>query len=650
VIKDILKALGLDEFYAIDTETFWANDYTLSRMATTEYITDPRFELQLVAVMKLGWKAPKVMTRDEFRAWKRTVNWSRAAMLAHHAHFDGYILSFHEDVKPAFYFDTISMGRPLLPIHVGGSLVRMCAAFGRTAKQSGAALVETKGKRWAEFSADEKRNLKTYGGEDVVDMWFLFERLLPFYTLEELRLIDMTIKMYAQPVLGIDKDSMQIVFDAEQARKEALLKQLKVVKTQLTSKPRFAALLAAAGATPPTKVSTKKSEKASEEAGAYIEIEEFAMSKQDQEFKDLLAHPKKRVRDLVAARFAISSNALEKRCQLLLGRAHLPAQPVYLNYYGAKTGRWSGGDKANWQNLASKRKVGGAELRASIVAPPGHTLIIADLAQIEARMNAWFCGQRDTLEAFRAYDAGEGPDVYRVSAGNVVYNKPVDAVTDAERFIGKMCELMLQYQAGWARFASLLRLGAFGPPVDISDNLARDIHSAWRAGRPFIVANWKRTHNLVKSAFGGGQRIDDGVVAYEGAGKTGWMHLPGGMAIRYDELDYDDEGISYISAYRRNKVAEPTIERTRLYGGLEVENRTQALSRRVIGEHMLEIASEVKGYRLAMMTHDEVVGIVPTRSAKRALSAHKSIMSRPPLWAKGLPLAVDAHVSTRYDK
>lgn len=643
-MKELLKALDLDAIYGLDAETYWASDYSLSHMATTEYVTDPRFELQMMAIQRHDWDEPKVLSPKQFAAWAKRVNWARTGFLAHHTQFDGYLSAYHYGLNPAFYFDTMSMGRPLLPIRVGGSLHHMAQAFGLLGKTKKDALLATKGKRLADFTPEELEHEQLYAGDDIRQTWAMFRKLLPYMPVHELRLIDMTIRMYAQPSLMLDVDQLAAVRDRDVARKQDMLSALGVAKKQLTSGPKFAALLQEAGCEPPTKISVKQSEKAGEE------IEVLALSKQDQCFVDLLGHSSKRVRDLVAARFAVASNQLENRCNLLIGRSRLPAQPVYLNYYGAKTGRWSGGDEANWQNLSSRRREGGMELRASVMAPPGHVLIIADLRQIEARISAWFAGQNDVVEAFRAYDQGTGPDVYRVAASNV-HGKPVDDVTDDERFIGKTCELALAFQAGALRYARMLRIGALGPPVDCTDEQAAGWHRAWRAARPRIVLGWRSTHNKVKSAFGGGQVVDDGCVSYEGVGKVGWMHLPGGMAIRYDDLEFDEHGLSYCSKYRRNKVAAPTVERTRLYGGIEVENRTQALARIVVSGHMLETKRLLGNYlRIAMSTHDEIVGVVPERDGERALACFNEVMSVPPAWARDLPLAVDAHMSTRYDK
>lgn len=664
-IKALMRAVGVDQIIGADFETYWANDYTLSdkKVGTTDYIVDPRFKAHMVSVQNHRTKKAKVLPAKQIKSWARTINWARTAMLCHHANFDGLIFSHHYGIKPKFYFDTMSMSRPVLPIHVGVSLDRTCRALGLQGKVGGDVLVNTKGIR--DLSREQYKQMASYAGNDIEQTWGLFYKLLPFFPIDELKLIDLTVKMYCQPKLLLDANALQNVLDNDVKRKADLLAALKVDKTSLTSKPKFAALLRAEGVEPPSKVSVKQSAKASEDEGREIVVEVDAMSKQDLEFVQLLSHPKKRVRQLVEARFAVSSNLMESRCRRLISRAPIGPQPVYLNYAGAKTLRWSGSDLCNWQNLSSKRKEGGEELRASVHAPPGHQLLIADLAQIEARINFWFAGQTDKVEIFRNYDIitgyddkGEpirkGPDVYRVTAATDIYRKPIAQVSDGERFVGKSAVLGLGFQCGAVRYAGMLRVGALGPPVEIEDEDAARIVRSWRASNPFVVANWKKTQKLMLHAFLGQTRIEDGVVAYEGTKSgnklTGWMHLPGGMAIRYDDVQGDDEGMSYTSKFRYNKVKEPTVERTRLYGGISVENRTQALARNVVAKHALNIVDKVPAARLVLMTHDELVFCVPNRSADKLHATAEKVMSTPPSWAPDLPLGVEAHLSTRYDK
>ena len=625
--KKLLKELKLDARYGIDIETFWGTKYTLRMMATTEYICDPRFEGQIASVMKDSWSKPKVMEWPAFKAWAKTIDWKRNGALGHHQQFDAYACQRHIGFEPAFHFDTLSMARAALPINIARNLDSLAKALGFAGKVRGGILEQTKDRHFKDFTKAEKVQHKLYAGDDISDTWGIFLKLLEFFPIDELRLINETIGLYAKPRLLLDKSMVEGLVLSEVARKQARLDALNKTVGDLQSNDKFAQLLEALGIEPPTKWSEKQ------------EKQVWAFSKQDQAFKDLLEHENDAVSSLVEARLDIKSTSVETRARRLANRADYGPQPIYLNYWGAGPGRWSGGDKANWQNL--KR---GSELRKAIMAPPGYTLVIADLAQIEARVNAWFAGQANVLAAFANRE-----DVYKIAAA-LIYNKPVDQITPAERFIGKTAVLGLGYGAGWQKFASMLRIGALGPPVVITDSLARDIHRGWRQSNQYIVANWKATENKFRSAALGKQRIDDGCVAYEGAGKHAFMHMPSGMAIRYDFFEQTDNGMRYLRRYRINKTKEPTISYGKLYGGLLVENRTQGLARQVVAEQALTIADELKYWKLAMTTHDELVGLVPTRYANRALKVVQKIMSTPPLWAPDLPLAVDAHISNRYDK
>jgi hypothetical protein len=625
-VKQLLKQFGLTAIYGLDFESVWGDDFTLKKLATTEYICDERFGVHCVSVQKLGWAKPKVMDAKQFAAWVKTVDWSKAGVLAHHCQFDALIASRHFGVRPAMYFDTLSMARLVMPVHVGGSLSAVCGAFGRASKTKAGALLNTKNK--TVLTKDEYKALAAYAGDDIEDCWFIFEKLLPYVPEAELKLISLTVKMYAQPSLLLDKQMLLDLEQSELDRKAALLASLDADRDALMSNDKFAELLRAAGVEPPTKVSKTTGQPT------------YAFSKQDLEFKALLDHEDETVATLVEARLGVKSTIVETRAARMAKRADYGPCSVYLNYCGAKTGRWSGGDKINWQNMSR-----GSDMRKAIHAPAGHSLIIADLSQIEARLNAWHAGQQNIVDAF-----AEGQDVYCIAASGI-YGRPIDKAKDPqERFVGKVAVLALGYGAGWSRFADMLRIGAFGPPIPITDSLAQSVHRAWRQANPFICAGWKRAENNAKSAFLGKQEISEGVLRYQGLDKKGLTHLPGGTYIRYDGLEVGEDGMSYVAKSRRLQSGEKKELRQKLYGGILVENNIQALARRVIADQIVHITDEFKQARLATTTHDEVVLVVPTRSANKVLTGVKKIMTTSPAWAPDLPLAVDAHVSSRYDK
>lgn len=332
-ISELLKAIRCTQIVGLDYETFWADDYTLKKQATTDYIYDDRFEMQLGAVMTHRQTKAKALERKPFQAWVKTVDWANTALLAHHTQFDALIAYRHFGVKPKFYLDTLSMARAVMPVTVGGSLHKVAQAFGLPGKRYGDALVATKNRRWADFTKDEKANLKIYAGDDIEQTFEIFKRLLPFVPLDELRLIDATIKMYANPRLLLDEPMLLDLARREVERKQVLMDKLGVTPTVLQSNDKFAQLLEAYGVQPPTKVSAKTGKVT------------WAFAKNDLEFKELLEHDDENVRALMEARFGVKSTMVETRAFKMASRAKYGPQPIYLNYCGAGTTRWSGGDQ-----------------------------------------------------------------------------------------------------------------------------------------------------------------------------------------------------------------------------------------------------------------------------------------------------------------
>ena len=109
------------KIWTIDFESFFSDDFTLKKYTTEQYIRDPRFEALL-----MGVRTPEglyhYVEQDCVAKYLSTIDWSDAAILCHHAQFDGLILSHHYGVKPAAWLDTLSMARLMLGNHVSVSL------------------------------------------------------------------------------------------------------------------------------------------------------------------------------------------------------------------------------------------------------------------------------------------------------------------------------------------------------------------------------------------------------------------------------------------------------------------------------------------------------------------------------------------------
>ena len=135
-----------------------------------------------------------------------------------------------------------------------------------------------------------------------------------------------------------------------------------------------------------------------------------------------------------------------------------------LKYYGAHTGRWSGLDKVNMQNLPS-RDVKKKALKNAILPPKDNVIINVDSSQIEARILVWLSGQDDVVEQFK-----NNEDVYSNFASKV-YGRKIDKRNKTERFIGKTCILGLGYGTGWKKLQDTLKTQP--PYADVSDQEAQ---------------------------------------------------------------------------------------------------------------------------------------------------------------------------------
>lgn len=602
----------------LDYETFFGKDYTLSgKINTSEYVRDDRFHVHGVAIKKGNGKTLWYTGRNIALALKE-IDWSKTAMVGHNTAFDGFITSEIYGHKPAFYVDTLSMSRATRGHATRHDLDTVAKAFGHGGKVKRDALANTKDK--VQLTKDEEAKLGGYAVDDVDDTYRIFWDMYPHVPDDELRLIDITMRMFCDPVLEIDIPRVKAELENELGAKAAALLRSGAQVDDLMSNDKFARLLQAAGAQLPQKISPSTGKLT------------YAFAKSDLAFQDLMKNGNDKVRALCEARLKVKSTIGETRANRFLeaGRDGMKL-PILLNFSGAHTHRWSGGNKMNLQNL--KR---GGELRRSILAPKGHVVVVADSAQIEARVLAWLSQQMDIVNAFATKQ-----DVYKLMA-SVIYNIPVEDVTKDQRFIGKICVLGLGYGMGPQKLQQTLKQGTMGPPVDISEDECRRIVGIYRQKNWKIKAFWKKMDQVITN-------MTLGIESKEGPleiGK-GFIRLPNGMFLQYfglhgtAEITRDDLVMTETTYLTRTG-------RTKLYGGLLTENVVQALSRIIIAEQMLKIHDA--GYRIVTMTHDEIVIIAKKKDAKKALDFMVKTMSTPPDWAPGLPLAAEGGFDDCYSK
>ena len=592
----------------VDFETYYSADLGFAKQTTEEYVRDPRFEVVGVAVQVNDGEAEWFSgTMAETAAFLKQYDWDNSLALAHNAMFDGFILSEHFNIKPKGWLDTLSMGRALHGTNVGGSLKVLAEFYDVGVK--GTEVDDAKGLRRTDFPAQQLAQYGEYCKNDVRLTWDLFNLMSQNFPPTELRLIDLTIKMFTEPVLQLDEQKLNVHLHRERQRKAELLENF--APDVLMSNDKFANLLRLYGVTPPMKKSPATGK------------ETYAFAKTDEAFKELLGHPDTQVQALVAARLGTKSTIEETRTERFIGIARRGPMPVPLRYYAAHTGRWGGDDKLNLQNLPR-----GSALKKCILAPAGYLMIDSDSSQIEARTLAWLAGQNDLVEAF---DRGE--DVYKIMA-SAIYGKAVEEITKDERFVGKTTILGAGYGMGAAKFQAQLK--NFGVSVELEE--AKRIIDTYRQTYPRITALWKAA-GVALEAILRDQLTElgrDGILKIEG--KDG-IKLPNGLYIRYPNLRQKaDEETGKVEIVYDTKKGRAVIP-NRIYGGKVIENVCQALARIIIGDQMLLIA---KKYRVVMTVHDAVACIVPTEEVDRAQEYVEMCMRIRPKWGLELPLNCEA--------
>ncbi len=576
----------------LDFETYYSQAYSLKKMSTEAYIRDPQFKAHGCVIAVDDEEAlwiPHAQLPDALRQYAE--DYPDAEWVAHNAQFDMAILAWHYDIHPKVIRDTLSMAR-IANYHGKHSLDALSRQYGLGEK--GDALVKTLGVR--DLDPLLEQQLAEYCVQDVELLRRLYKRLSADLqaTLGQVRygremaLIDLTVRMFTEPVLEVNADLLRDRLAELEAERAAALQSAGVDESVLMSNQQFASLLAAQGVDVPA-----------------------TFRKTDSDFFGLQDDP--RVGRLVRGRLAVKSVSELRRMEKFIAVAGRGTLPMPLKYHGAHTGRWSGSDGLNVQNLNR-----GSALRRCLQAPEGHVLVVVDSSQIEARVLAWLAGENELLQQF-----ADGEDVYVRFAERIWPGVDIDAT---RRFVGKTCILGLGYGVGHVKLHAQVVVKQ--PDATLDD--AAGYVSVYRNTYTGIRNLWRTADRMIRAMMGT-ERIDwpQGIVtAFEK------IRLPSGRWLHYPDLRLTSEGFAY------------GVEQ-RLYGAKLVENIVQAIARDIVADQMLVIA---KRYRVVTMTHDEVVFVAPEGDAEEAFAFAQKVMRAAPRYAPGLPLSSSGGWAKEYSK
>ena len=617
-------------FVTLDFETYYTKGLGFKTQTTEEYVRDRRFEVIGVGVkiddQPTTWFSG---THAEIKEHLKKIDWSDSALLAHNTLFDACILSWHFDCHPAYLFDTLSMARAIHGVDAGGSLKALAIRYGIGEK--GDEVIHAEGKKRLDFSQEELHRYGEYCKNDVDLTLKLFNILTSAFPQNELDLIDMTLKMFTEPVFHVDdallQDRLIELKEEKLALLQTLMEKLKCkdeedVRKKLASNKQFAATLKDYGVQPPTKISPRTGK------------ETYALAKNDEGFLALAEHDDEFIQQLCAVRLGTMSTLEESRIQRFIdtGKRNRGRLPIPLKYYGAHTGRWAGSDKVNFQNLPSRDKKK-KTLKNAVIPPDDCVVINCDSSQIEARILVWLAGQEDVTQQF-----ANGEDVYSAFATKI-YERPISKANPVERFVGKTCILGLGYGTGALKLQHTLKTTP--PGAVVSEVEAKSYVDTYRTANDKVIALWREGDKVIETLVDWPKNKKP---YYYGKNKCLEVHpdgikLPNGLMIRYPELHLNTEESKsqYMYKSRKGPVS--------LWGGSLVENVVQALARIVVGEQMLKIQER---YRVALTVHDAAVVVVPEAEKDEAMAYVIECMSVPPEWATGLPVACEAKYGYSY--
>lgn len=317
-------------------------------------------------------------------------------------------------------------------------------------------------------------------------------------------------------------------------------------------------------------------------------------------------------------------------------------------------------------------------IRGAIIAPPGKKLVVSDLSNIEGRGLAWLAGEEWKLQAFRDFDEGHGPDLYKLAYAKA-FRVDASEVTKFGRSVGKVMELGLGYAGGVNAFVTFANV--YGIDLDEMADTAWDTlpedtvreandflewqasmgtvhpmsHRAavtcevfkrlWRAAHPATVKLWKGLEDGFRAATQNpGETITYGKFKIRRDGAWLRIVLPSGRALCYPQPRVDDSGkLSFTGINQHTR----KYQRLVTYSGKLVENACQSFARDILYDAMPRIENE--GYEIVLHVHDEVV----TEAEDTPEHKHEhlsALLSTPPEYALDMPLAAAGYEAYRYKK
>jgi DNA polymerase len=589
--------------FALDFETFYSKTCSITTLGPLGYFSHHEFDAYMVSVVgDNGY---------EFVGHPKDFEWDMLTgniVLSHNASFDqtlykyGITQGWWPSVEYAAWHCTADMAAYKgIPRNLAGA-----AKYALGIEPDKSTRDNMRGKRWETMTPEFQKEVSDYAIVDSELCLKLWQELSPDWPEHE-REISRTNREALQRGIPIDLDELR---DAKERVKQYLFDAESNIPW-LGEKPTL-------------------SRKAFNEECRNMGIEPPAsLAKTNAEAQDWIKKHGVKYKWIQAVSEWRRINSLLKKLEAI-DNATMPDGRYYGNimYFGAHTGRFSGGGgNFNLQNLPRKEMFG-ADLRKLIKAPEGKKLVVVDLSQIEVRTLLWLAGDRKMLDVVEKsadiYEAfAISFDMWKAEDGSLRDNDP-----DTRNLV-KAIVLGAGFMAGPKAFAS-----TYG----YSEDDAADSIDLYRANMPKVVNYWKRIRKRIGKY--------DILKNPKAILKPYIEELPlrnmnyGIPEVAKGKYGYDEFTVTIIKHSKPVKV--------RIWQGLITENLAQGLARDIFADILVRL-DKLK-YKLLFHVHDEVILEVPEDGASETLEDVIRIMGSPPSWIPDIPLAAEGSVLTHYEK
>lgn len=629
---------------AIDFETFYdsKDGYSIREMSTWQYIHDNRFNAYWVGIHAddLHYSGPVASA-----PWAKLVG---RPLVSHNSSFDEPILNYLQETGAIPCLNTPSMFDTI----DAAAYFQEPRALDKAAKSmlgiehSKAVRARMDGVKFGDLGTEMLAQMTAYGGADAELCWKIWEKTHEIWPLKEQQ-ISLMNRQRGWEGLRLDVDALNAGIAVLQDASFNLLKAMPWVPDRKPLSPEAI---------------REQGRKDGIPVPASLKLDDPAAMAWEIEYSPTF-------RWVSAVRGFRRVNSLLKKLQTWASRVRPDGTaPFQLKYFGAAaTGRFSGAGGFNLQNLPKKPAVvckscwcclledveegiedeyevetpcpvcGSTErhaidLRGMILAPEGHSLVIADYDQIEARLLLWRVGDEDTLKLIRG-----GMNLYEAHARRTmgwtggVLKEQKDPAAKRVYFLAKCRVLGLGYGCSYNRFRTLAKTMA---GIDLSLEESKATVFGYRDDNPRIPAHWRWHHQWLS------------VSAIKGD-PTHEVQLASGRTVRYFNPRFDTRGEGESREIIAETVKNDRTSTRKFYGGKLTENEIQATARDAMCDGVVAVHPTIK---TLFTVHDELVTCVPSDQARDAKRTLEEVLPKASEWAKGCPLGVTVVISDRYLK